>query len=371
MLTTAVRVVPTIIGLLVLSNAAHAQLPPPAAPKPLPIRQTSVDFEVMLDRDADFTAPQRWGPLFERIGVPVRFRERIQGDEVATEERVRGSHRMVNVVGELGRDGVLRFVGKDFTLDNEAALKKWIEELQTYGAQGAPDGQPVWGLTDQQFDALFAELNQPVATDVEGLEFQPAIKQLGLPAAYPFRLHDAFKELFQSGDRDHPLRHEVSGLSRGTALAIVLADYGLGFRPLRTPGGAIELVAEPLEQLQDPWPIGWPLEKDRPRNETAPALFEQVTAGFDDVPLADVLSAVEQASGVRVIVDYERCARRNIDPAGKKVSYPQRNSAWILILRTVTSQARLSREIMLDEAGNAFVYVFPFEPKRVRDAKPR
>src|SRR4029079_6810856 len=123
-----------------------------------------------------------------------------------------------------------------------------------------------------------------------------------------FRLDEAARELAQKPERQHPLRHEVRGLSRGTALAVVLADYGLGFRPLRTPAGAIELVAEPLENLKKPWPIGWPLDKNRPRNETAPALFAQVTAGFNDLPLADVLSAVENASGTRVIVDYERCA---------------------------------------------------------------
>ena len=76
---------------------------------------------------------------------------------------------------------------------------------------------------------------------------------LGLPDDYPFRLHDAAREKLRTatGVTTRPLRHEVSGLSRGTALAIVLADYGLGFRPLRTPGGAINLVAEPLDDLLD------------------------------------------------------------------------------------------------------------------------
>jgi len=359
--------------LVLLSTSSQAQSPPSRAapPKPLALKQTTVEFEVMLAQDGDPVAPQQWGPIFERLGAAVRFRQRIEGDEVSVTENTRGSYRTVTAIGELGRDDTLRFPGKSFTMDNTAALKTWITELQTYGAQGSPDGQPIWGLTDQQFDALFSDLSQPVAPEVEGLEFQPALKQLGLPGKYPFRLHETARELFQSSDRDHPLRYEVQGLSGGTALAIVLADYGLGFRPLRTPSGLIELVAEPLDKLAKPWPIGWPVDPDRPRNETAPKLFEQVSAGFDNLPLADVLSAVEQASETRVIVDYERCARRNIDPAEKTVSYPKKQTAWILILRTVTSQARLSREIMIDEAGTAFVYVFPFEPKKPADAKGR
>jgi hypothetical protein len=123
--------------------------------------------------------------------------------------------------------------------------------------------------------------------------------------------------------------------------------------------------------LTHPWPIGWPIDKDRPRNETAPALFEQVEAGFEDVTLADVLSAVEQACGTRVIVDYEKCAQRKIDPASHQVSLPKKKTAWILILRSVTAQARLTREVMLDEAGTAFVYVFPFQPKGPEELKRR
>lgn len=357
------------IGVLLGGSIAEAQKTPPRATGSLPLKQTSVEVEVLLDKFSDNLAPQQWGPVFEKLGVAVRFRQRVQGDDVSLGEKTRGSARYVTIVGELGRDGTLSFPGKSFTLDNTDRIKDWITELKTYGALGSPEGQPVWGLTDQQFDALYDELRQPASGDFEGLDFQPAIRQLALPDTYYFRLDEAARELAQKPERQHPLRHEVSGLSRGTALAIVLADYGLGFRPLRTPSGVIELVAEPLETLKKPWPIGWPLDKDLPRNETAPALFEQVTAGFNDLPLSDVLSAIEEASHTRVIVDYERCARRKINPDEVKVSYPQKRTAWILILRTVTSQARLTREIMTDEGGSAFVYVFPFEPKADTDAK--
>lgn len=360
--------------LILPTRAAPAQPRPAERANPLPIKKTIVDFEIMMSPTSNPLDPQRWGPVFERLGVSVRFRQRILDDEPAVTERVRGSYRLVKAVGLLGNRGEILFTGgHTFTLDKTESLADWIGELQTYGAQGSPDGQPVWGLTNEQFEKLFNELSRPVAADVQGLEFEAAIKALGLPDAYPFRLHEAARETLQSADgvARRPLRHEVSGLSRGTALAIVLADYGLGYRPLRTPGGAINLVAEPLDSLSKPWPIGWPLEDRRPRNQTAPALFEQITAGFDDKPLADVLAAIEEASGARIIVDYERCAQKEIDPATKSVSYRQGNTAWILIIRSVTGQARLTREIMLDEAGTAFVHVYPFDPKRRRDRKTR
>lgn len=357
--------------LLVVSAATAQSDRPDATARPLAIKKTTVDFEVMMGQGADPVAPQQWGPIFEKLGCAVRFRERIFDDEAEITEKVRGSLRMVNVVGELDRTGGLTFPGRTFTLDQTNKLKDWIGELQTYGALGSPDGQPIWGLTERQFEDLYAELSKPVTNDIEELEFQPAIKELGLPAGYAFRLHETAIEQMQAAGADHPLRHEVSGLSRGTALAIVLADYGLGYRPLRTPTGSIELVVEPLDSLSNPWPIGWPLDKERPRNETVPALFDQVEAGFEDVVLTDVLSAVEQACGTRVIVDYQKCAKRNIDPASMKVSLPKKKTAWILILRTVTGNARLTREVLVDEAGTGFVYVFPFEPKRAGDVKAR
>jgi len=358
------------LTLLILTATAHAQSERAATPRPLAIKQTIIDVEIMLDESSDPVAPQEWGPVFEQVGVAVRFRQRIFDDELAVTERVKGSTRTVNVVGELDRGGVIRFAGgRSFSRDDAKALATWIGELNTYGAQGSPDGQPVWGLTEKQFKDLFAELSRPVTSEVEGLDFQPAVKQMGLPGGYGFRLDAAARDMLQAEGGDHPLRHEVGGLSRGTALAIVLADYGLGFRPLRTPGGEIELVAEPLESLKKPWPIGWPLQDERPRNEIAPALFEQIEAGFEDVSLADVLSAIEQATGTRVVVDYGKCAKRNIDPASLNVSLPKKKTAWILILRSVAAQARLTREIMLDEAGTAFVSVFPFEPKSATGRK--
>lgn len=363
---------PVLMALTLAIPAADllAQTRPPARVDPLPIKKTIVDFEIMMLPTSDPLDPQQWGPVFERLGVGVQFRQRILDDEPAVTESVRGSYRMVKGVGLLDDGGAIRFPGaKTFTLSDTKALADWIGELQTYGAQGSPDGQPVWGLTDQQFEKVFTALSPAVAADVEGLEFEPAIKALGLPDDYPFRLHDAAREKLRTatGVTTRPLRHEVSGLSRGTALAIVLADYGLGFRPLRTPGGAINLVAEPLDDLAKPWPIGWPPREGEPRNHTAPALFEQITAGFDEKPLPDVLAAIEQATGTRLIIDYEDCAKRNIDPATVNVSYPQGNTAWILIIRSVVGKARLSRELLLDEAGTPFVHIYPFDPKRERE----
>ncbi len=330
-----------------------------------PAAKTIVEFEILMPKLGDGLDAQRWGPTFEKIGVAVRFRQAILDDEPAVEERTRGTWRMVNVVGQMDLDGTLHFPDdKSFKMSESAKLAEWVDDLKTYGAQGSPEGKPVWGLSEAQFTEVYDALSTPIAAEVAGLELPDVFQNLKLPTDYPLKLHETAEDRLRSPASAHALRENVTGLSTGTGLAIVLADYGLGFRPLRNARGTIEFVVEPLSEISDPWPIGWELDPAQPRNEVAPGFFAMVRAGFDDLPLQDVLDAVEQASETPIIINYEACAAREIDPATVKVSYPQKQTSWVLIVRTVTSQARLTREIMIDEAGKPFVYVFPFVPQR-------
>jgi hypothetical protein len=323
--------------------------------------RTLVDVEILLPRLDTSLNAQTWGPKFEKLGVPVQFRQAILDDKPALTERIRGSYRMVKAVGEMDLNGTLTFPDRTFKLSDAAALTEWINELKTYGAQGSPTGKPLWGLKREDFDSLFKDLGAPIAAEVEGQELRTALQRLGLPAKYPVRLQASAEAWLQTAG-GHPLRQEVRGFSSGTGLAILLADYGLGFRPQRTPQATLELAVEPLRDMSQPWPIGWELEAKPPLNEQAPQLFDMITAGFDKLPLQDVLDAVEQASQTSIIVDYERCTARDIDPRTVEVNYPQKKTAWAILIRSVAAQARLTREVKVDEAGRVFVYVFPFVP---------
>lgn len=329
-----------------------------------PAVKTLVEFEILMPKLGDGLDAQRWGPVFEQIGVSVRFRQAILDDEPVVDEQMRGTWRMVNVVGQMDLNGTLHFPEKSFTMTESKKLADWVDDLKTYGAQGSPDGKPVWGLSEAQFTAVYDALSTPIAAQVGGLELPDVFQALRLPADYPLKLQETAEDRLRNPASAHPLREEVAGLSLGTGLAIVLADYGLGFRPLRDARGNIELAVEPLLEITDPWPIGWELDPAQPRNEVAPKFFAMVRAGFEELPLADVLDAVEQASETPIIINHEACLERGVNPAEVPVSYPQKQTAWVLIVRTVTAQARLTREIMIDEAGNPFIYVYPFVPQR-------
>ncbi len=324
--------------------------------------RTLVDVEVLLPKLDTSLNAQTWGPVFEKLGVTVQFRQAILDDKPAVTERVRGSYRLVKAVGEMDLNGTLKFPGKSFKLSDAAALTEWINELKTYGAQGSPVGKPLWGLNQEDFDSLFKDLGAPIAADVEEQELRAALQKLGLPARYPVRLQASAEAWLQNAG-GRPLRQEVRGFSSGTGLAIVLADYGLGFRPQRTPQATLELAVEPLQDMSHAWPIGWELEAKPPLNEQAPQLFNLITAGFENLPLQDVLDAAEQASQTPIIIDYEQCAAREIDPRTARVNFPQKKTAWAMLIRSVAGQARLTREVKTDEAGRIFVFVFPFVPR--------
>lgn len=337
-------------------------------PRPSQQLKTFVEFEILTPRIGTGLKAQEWGPIFEQLGANVRFRQHNLGEEPDVEENTRGTFRTVTVTGVMDAEGALIFPETTYDMSQTGALGEWIAELKAFGALGSPEGKPVWGLPEAQFTGIYEALTPAVEASVKGEPLLDVLQKLGLPDQYPLRLHTTAQRWIERSEQDHPLRHDVTGISRGTALAIVLADYGLGFRPLRTPAeDSVELVVQPLEEISDPWRIGWELDPQQPRNEIAPELFEFVTAGFDDVPLQDVLDAVHVASRTPIIIDYRACAARNIDPAETTVSYPQKRTAWALLIRTVTSQARLTREIRTDEAGNAFVHVFPFVPTRVEE----
>lgn len=344
---------------LLCGSSGRAQQPDRLALK------TEVEFEVLVPRFGGALESQTWGPVFEKLGVTVRFRQAILDDEPVVEERTRGTYRTVKVVGEMDLDGTLHVPGKAFKSSDTGILKEWVDELKTYGAQGSPDGKPLWGLKQVDFDALFIKLARPLTAEVEGLAPREALAKLAMPAEHPVRLNAAAEARLQGELAARPLRQDVNGFSGGTGLAIVLADFGLGFRPRRTPQATIELVVEPMADISDPWPVGWPLEPKRPLNEEVPQLFDLVTAGFPDLPLQDVLNAVEQNSKTPIIVDYELCATKEIDPFTASVKFPEKKTAWFMLIRSVTAQARLTRELKVDEAGRVFVHVFPFVPKPV------
>jgi hypothetical protein len=348
----------------------HAPAPPPSPPRAAPgAPKTHLDITILTPRFGGQVEAQRWAKRLGDLGYSAQLRQAVLGDEIGVKETTRGTLRSVTILGTLEPSGVLNLGDRSFTANDGAALAEWLNQLAAYGAQGAPDGQPLWGLTKEQFGAVYAALSPVVEAELEDLPFREALAKLPVPAAHPLRISSA-AEAWLTEHPAQPVRNRVASLSCGTALAVVLREAGLGVRPLRTPAGSIELSIEPLSQLQMPWPVGWELEDPTRQSDHAPNLFKFVEIGFTDAALQDVLDACAAAVEVPILTDDHGLKDATVDPATLLVSFPTQKTTWSLMLNTSLHKAGLVKQVRTDELGKAFVYVTPFVPKvleRVRD----
>lgn len=355
--------------------------------------RTTVKIELLQEGTGGGLAAQEWNRKLADLGYSVRIRQPILSDKAEVTEATRGTLRFVTVVGKLDRRGNLVFPGRTFTPGEAARLGEWLDELKTYGAQGTPHGQPLWGLNKPQFEAIYAALSKRVSADVTDLPLRDAIAKLPLPNDYPVRFGAEAKRTAAEAGRPESVSRSVAGLSAGTALAFVLNEFGLGFRPERTPKGTIELLVEPLPAPTKPapgdgpptlvvWPVGWDIEEptapvgDRPvkdgeaippnRVQLAPTLFEfeKEEIGLRDAPLIQALSAAEEATGVPILLD-----RAGVDAVGleldeARVTAPPRRTSWNIVLRSITFRHRLRHDLRRDEAGHPLVWVTPLRAGR-------
>lgn len=325
--------------------------------------KTIVEVDIIIPSVGAGAEVQEWGRFFQSLGISAQLRQGNIDEKPSTTDSVRGTLRTVQVVGRLDPRGRVIFADRTYTAADKEKAKEWLEELKVYGAQGTPEGKPSWGLNRDQFEALFEAMSVPTENGYEGLTLKELLMAADWRTPYPIRLHTTTETVLAALPAEPKMRISPTGLSRGTALACLLEDAGLGFRPQRTPAGGVELIVYPLSAIKDPWPMGWPLEPSKPRNEIAPGYFKSGAVDFEQQPLTAVLEAIAERAGLPILLDHPRCEAKKIDPAEAKVSHPKKTLAYALVVNTVVHQVRLTASLKLDEAGKPFVQIAPFDPR--------
>ena len=330
---------------------------PPTSPKP---RVTFVEIKLLASTDGGALHSQQWLKAIESLDVSLQIQKAGLDDKREVREREVGTIRYVTAVGTLDRAGKIEFPGRSFSLSDGAKFKEWIDDLRTYGAQGSPDGQPLWGLTKEQFARLYDSLGKTANAELTGLPIREAVSKLPLPDESPLRWSQAATETLTKRTTRATVRQEVKGFSAATALAIALNDCGLGFRPNRTPAGGLELLIEPLGQRDDSWPVGWPLQQLRLK--AAPKFFTMTTIELDQVELSEIILAVSELAETPVLIDYAELDAKGIDPAKLKISFKRGRTSWSVALKQMVVPKKLSRQIWQDESGRAFVWITTNRP---------
>jgi hypothetical protein len=331
--------------------------------------KTSLDVQLLVGNEGVGLQAQRWLRVFEKLEIPLTVRSGDIAEKLSiTEQSLGNGIRRVQLVGLLDRTGRLVFSDRSFTEADADKLAVWLTELREFGAQGSPTGKPVWGLSSDQFERLFRSLTPPVREELQGQPLAEAIAAFDLPRDFPLNFSDAAAARIEAAGATAKVRHSFKGIANGTALAALLNEWGLGFRPQRSKTGALQLTIVTLQEATDVWPVGWPLTKKGA--ETAPVMFKLLPIELDEIELEAVLESVADVAKIPVLLDHHGLQAQRIDPAKAKVSHPRRHVSYNTMLKTVTGMARLQHDIRIDEAGRPLVWVSPIKKSRDAAAPP-
>ncbi|GAB4139038.1 MAG: hypothetical protein Tsb009_07720 [Planctomycetaceae bacterium] len=324
-------------------------------------KKTFVSIVLLTDRNGLGLRAQQWQPVFNKLGVRVQIRRGTPTDKIETKELKVGTLRRVTAIGKLDRSGRLVFSDRVFVRSDAAKLVEWIRELETYGAQGAPDGKPLWGLSKTQFETVYNALSERNTANLTGKPLTSAVSRLNALCKLPIRFSaDANRWLQNQFSRRPAVSQPVKNHSLGTTLALVLHDYGLGFHPQRTPAGKIELVISPLEPGKVAWPVGW--EPKTLRSKIAPKMYQLIPVELKDVKLVDVLNAISIKTDVPIYLDRYNIQKKKIPIDTLKVSFARRKASWAQLLNGVTISHKLTRKFRIDERGQPLVWITPLVP---------
>jgi hypothetical protein len=323
---------------------------------------TQINVEIFTGKEGVGYQAQRWQETLERAQIFASIRPSVPGDKISIRESKQGRLRQVYIVGRMDRDGSLVFPGRTFASSDSTALLEWINQVKVYGAQGDPKGSPVWGLSKEQFDDLYRALAAPVQQEVADLGFDEAIRGLGLPAEHPFQTSSSADQVL-AGTRSRRVRLQLKGFAQGTALAMLLSQYGLGFRPNRTPEGTIELLGVASDSSEHLWPVGWdPPEGSYPA-KIAPKLFNQTMVELKEQKLMDVLEAIAEKTSTPIRIDFAQTEPRGLDLENVPVSVRRGRMTWSTLITRAVNPSFLSPKIRTDEANHPFVWITVL-PKR-------
>lgn len=328
---------------------------------------TIINIELTTGDEGAGLLAQRWGAIFEKLDVTLTIRRARPDDKLGVTEKKSGtSVRQVNVLGKLDRSGKLILADRTYSDKDVSKITDWLNDLREFGALGSPNGQPAWGLTKQQFGVIHAALSKPLKREVQEELLTKALGLFELPPEHPLKFSAQAEKFVRDQDKPLIATQSLAGISQGTALAALLNEHGLGYRPRRLPGGEIELGIYLLSDTTDVWPVGWPLEKPGP--QTAPKLYAYTMVDLEEIELDAVLESAASVTGIPIVLDKHGLAAKEIDLSQVKVSHPMKRTTWSLALQTLTFKAKTKFEVLIDEAGKPFLWVTPLGTPR-RPAK--
>jgi len=297
---------------------------------------------------------QEWGRELQELGYAPRFREPVAGEKMRIEQQLKDGRDVLLVVGGLTKEGALTLGTKTYAVADIKELGRFLDDLQTHGPGGAPAGNPRWGLTEEQFQSFVKLVSEPVQGEVALGSAAAAVSSLELPRSLTVVFAEAaFQASLQPRPSSAPESLNVSGLTKGTALALVLAQYGMGYRPIpgRDDRYSVEIV--PGDEGSNLWPTGWKTAESTA--DVVPAWLKSIPFDVEDADVASIAQAVADKLELPLVVS-SQSIQRDCQPLEDLVYSRSGKLSPFAILRGLADKFELSFDVRADEAGKLFLW---------------
>ena len=309
------------------------------------------ELTLATEPGAPLVAQQTWVRELGQAGVRnVRIRQQRSGDRVDIETTGTKDSPIYVITGTVNARGDVVLPGVRFREGEAARVARWLNDL---AQKGPPDGREptaAFGLPRSQFAAIRKDLTPAVDFSTQARSCGEVVRKIHQQLTVPVEM-DA--SLLVAMDKE-TLDVELSGVSRGAALAYLLRASGLGLIPRTSARGPDFAVREPRSG-EETWPVGWPPEVPGPK--LVPAMYELHTINIDNVSVDKILEAINLQLKIPILVDHAALAQYRIDPTKVFVTLPSRQTTYNQVLQKAVFQAKLKSELRVDEAGKPLIWI--------------
>ena len=317
----------------------------------------TLDVEVLIQSLPSYRIKsQEWGRVFQELGYSVRFREPRAGEAPRVEDLDREDFLSTRVVAAMAPDGSIRIGKQKFDIESTKLLTQTLDEIQRHGAKGPPDSNPTWGLTDEQFQEVTRLLGAPVENPVELQSSILAVESVGLPANMRMKFTEAARQqALAQRPESAPDTIELQGLTKGSAIAIVLAQYGLGFRPRYVAPGQYDMEIDRGHESNNLWPIGW--KPAQSFSEILPTYLRAIPLDVEDVEVSALVGAISEKIGVSHFSSAYALTAKGLDINTLRYTRKDDRISPVRLLTAVGDKLELGFDVRVDEAGKLFLWV--------------
>lgn len=337
---------------IVLATFAGLMLPAACAQQ----GSRAVQLEILMEPG---TSPQLyardWAGVFQKMGFTPVFRQGRQGERTIVEDfEVRG-RKGVKIIGLLERQGAISFVGQSFILTQEEPLQAWLTKLQANGAKGPPNEHPTWGLNEDQYAEVLKLLGTPVDREVDFSNAMKAVVSLRLPTEFKLKFTQAAaKRAVDKPEFIGDAKPDLSVYSKGTALAVALAHFGLGYRPLENPDGEYIIEVDVGDETSNMYPVGW--KNTLPVTKVVPGIAKPIVINLTDVPMDALVQVLAGKMELPAMFSSAALKAEGKDLSRIKFSRTQTLSPFRL-MDVLGRAQKIGLSVRTDEAGKSFLWV--------------